>query len=100
LLARRLEMPAEIAQALEGLAAIAATAGRFRDGAHLLGAAEASRGSTGTAASSDEPDDRDRIVATLRAGLDEATLAFALAEGRAMTLDEVIAHATEAGPGT
>jgi tetratricopeptide (TPR) repeat protein len=97
LLARRLEMPAEIAQALEGLAAIAATGGRFRDGARLLGAAEALRGSTGTAASSDEPEDRDRIVATLRAGLDEATFAFALAEGRAMTLDEVIARAIEAG---
>lgn len=83
-----------IAQGLEGLAA--AFASRQPEyAARLLGAAEATREGVGAAMPPAVKEDRERTTGMIRGRLDEASVAAAWAEGRALPLDEAIAYALQ-----
>ncbi len=82
-----------ILEALDGLAAVARTTGDATRAARLLGAVEALHESGGTTMWPAERVEYDRQVAALRAELDPATFERAWLEGRAMTLDQAVAHA-------
>src|SRR5690606_20170706 len=79
-----------IAYCLEGFAGVAAAQAdseeEARRGARLLGAAEALREAIGAPLFQPEVPRYERVAATLRAALDEATFAAAWAEGRSMTV--------------
>ena len=82
-----------IAGCLEGLAAGAGAEGQPRRAAWLFGAAEARRDASGAPL---QPGDRltySRDIAAARAQLDDATWEVAWAEGRAMSLEQVVAYA-------
>jgi hypothetical protein len=63
--------------------------------ARLLGAAEALRAAIGLPLPPAERPDYERTVAAARAQLDEAAFATAWAQGRAMSLDQLVAYALE-----
>ncbi len=76
---------------LEGLADVATRQGKPVWAARLLGAAQALHETRGTPLPPVWRADYERAVAAARAQLDEKTFAAAWAEGRAMTLEEVLA---------
>jgi predicted ATPase/class 3 adenylate cyclase len=84
-----------MAQSLERFAGLAVAQGRPERAARLFGAAEALRIALGAPLPPGERADYERDVAAARAQLDEATLAAAWAEGRAMSLEQSIAEALE-----
>jgi predicted ATPase/DNA-binding XRE family transcriptional regulator len=89
-----------LAYYLQGLAAIAASEGELVRAARLWGAAEALLETTEIIAYAHAPDPSlyQRQVAAAREGLDEAAWEAAWAEGRTMTLEEVVAEALAEGP--
>ena len=80
---------------LESLAAVAVDRGQAHRAARLFGASEALRETIGIAVDPRDRPEHDRDVAAARAQLDDATWQEALAEGRAMTLDQDVAFALE-----
>ena len=82
-----------LASALNGLAGIAAEAGRPEEGARLLGAVEGIVAALGAPFFPRDQPIRDRALATLTAALGEERLAAAREEGRALTVEEAIAEA-------
>ena len=68
---------------------------RPREAAVLHGAVEVLRGVRGLAASPAEREEEERMLGQLRESLGERPLAAALAEGRAMTLDQAVRFAAE-----
>ena len=86
-------VPANIAWAMEGLAAVAAKQGDARAAARLFGAAEALSESINYSPTQDQPNRarRDRNLAIVRASFeDETALQAAWAEGRALTMEQAI----------
>jgi ATP/maltotriose-dependent transcriptional regulator MalT len=82
-----------IAEGLEGAASIACAQGQPVHAARLLGAAEAVRDDIGTPVSTDYRAVYEYSLETVRATLDEGTLAAAWAEGRAMNPEQAIRYA-------
>jgi predicted ATPase/DNA-binding winged helix-turn-helix (wHTH) protein len=81
-----------LAECLESLAGVAVAQRQLERAARLLGAAETLRQATGAPLA---PGDRvryDRDMSTVRAGLGEAAFAAAWATGKAMPLEQVLAH--------
>ncbi len=85
----------QTAHTLEVIACLAAMQGHFLRAAHIFGAARRLREIHSIPMLSFLQKFYERGVATLRAQLDEATLATAWAEGRAMTLEQVVAYALQ-----
>ena len=86
---------AAIAHQLESLAFIAAAQGHSLRAARLLGAAEVVREAAKAAMARREREEYERVVAEVRARLDQATFAAAWAEGRAMPLEQAIEYALD-----
>ncbi len=96
-----------VAECLEGLASVAAAerqpgggrhaakGGRAERAAQLFGAAEALREVASTPLPPYQRADYNRNIAAVRAQLDEAAFAAAWAEGRAMTMEQVVVYALE-----
>lgn len=80
---------------LEAFAAFAAARGHAKCAVHLLGAASALRDAIRHFRDPPHSADYDRTAAVARAQLGEAQFAAALAEGRAMTLDQVVSEVVE-----
>jgi DNA-binding CsgD family transcriptional regulator len=80
-------------ESLEGLACIAVTRGEAEQAARLFGAAEALREAVGYQHSPEEDALREPYLAAASSQLDEATWEAALAEGRAMELEDAIQYA-------
>jgi predicted ATPase/DNA-binding CsgD family transcriptional regulator len=76
-----------------GLAGVASARGDHEQAARLLGAADALRDALGHRFSPADQADYNHRVARTRAGLGEVRFAAAVAQGRAMPLDEAIADA-------
>jgi len=81
------------AECLEGLAGVATVQAQPARAARLWGAAEALRAMIGAPMRPIERPTHDRHVSAARAQLDEATFAAAWANGRALTIEQVIAYA-------
>jgi hypothetical protein len=81
-----------LAECLEGLAEVAVTQRQLEHAVRLLGAAAALREATGAPLSPGERARYDRDVSAMRAGLGEAAFAAAWATGKAMPLEQVLAH--------
>jgi predicted ATPase len=84
-----------MASCLQGLAGVAVAQGAPKRATRLLGAVEALRESIGAVPEPEEGADYDRIRATTRAQLGDATFTAAWAEGRMMTLDAAITTALQ-----
>lgn len=67
--------------------------GKPQHAARLLGAAEALRKTTGVLVSTADRGEYERHVSSARAGLEEKVFAAAWAEGRAISLEQVIEYA-------
>ena len=80
----------DIAPVLEGLAAVVAAQGESTWAARLLGRAEAQRETIKTPLPPLYRVDYEQAVAVARTQLDEPSFAVAWAEGRAMTLEQVV----------
>jgi predicted ATPase/DNA-binding CsgD family transcriptional regulator len=80
----------EIAPALEGLAAVVAAQGESTWAARLWGRAEAQRETIKTPLPPRYRADYEQTVALARSQLDEPSFAAAWAEGRALTLEQVV----------
>jgi non-specific serine/threonine protein kinase len=78
---------------LEGFAGLAGAQREARRGAHLLGAAEALREALGSPVLPNELADLRDIATASRTALGPAAYGAAIAEGRALTLDEAVAYA-------
>jgi predicted ATPase/Tfp pilus assembly protein PilF len=87
----------EIAYSLDGLAAVAARQGAWARSARLAGAAQGLRDAIGYELEPIDRAFRERYVAEVREQLGEAALEAALAEGRALTLEQAIAYVQEDG---
>jgi hypothetical protein len=84
-----------VLQALEGVAGVAGAQGQPARAARLFGATDALRAALGLPV---RPADRrhyDRDVSAVRAALGAETFAAAWAAGRALSLEQAIAEATE-----
>jgi tetratricopeptide (TPR) repeat protein len=81
-----------LAECFEGLAGVAVAQRHQERAARLLGAAEALREATGAPLSPRERIRYDRDVSAVRAGLGEAAFVAVWATGKAMPLEQVIAH--------
>jgi predicted ATPase/class 3 adenylate cyclase len=90
---QRLGARADLADVFAGLAAMAGERGLAVRAARLFGAAEALCENADTPLPPVQRADYDRDVAAVHAQLEEATLAAAWDEGRAMALEEAIAYA-------
>jgi hypothetical protein len=77
------------------LGRVAAAEGQYERATQLLGAAAALRETIGAPLSPGQQSELDNQMALVRTGLAEGCLASAWAEGRAMTLEQAIAHALE-----
>jgi predicted ATPase/DNA-binding CsgD family transcriptional regulator len=77
------------------LAGILGSAGRPEPAARLLGASQAILERMGYFHPPVDKQEGDRISATVRAQIDEATFEAAWAEGRAMTLEQAVAYALD-----
>jgi hypothetical protein len=84
-----------LAEPLEWLAAVEAAEGQLTRAARLFGGAEAWWLACGVMRYAPEQPAYERDIANLRAQLEEAALTAAWAEGRAMTLDQVLAYALD-----
>ena len=80
-------------EALEGMASLAGVMGKATRAAHLWGAAEAAREATGIAFSPGELALHEPYLASARSRLGDAAWKEALAEGRAMSLEEAAEYA-------
>ena len=80
-------------ESLEGLACVAGTRGEAEQAARLFGAAEALREAIGYQHMLEEDALREPYLAAASSQLDEATWEAALAEGRAMVMEEAIEYA-------
>ncbi len=87
-----------IGACLAGLARVANSHGQALRAARLLGAVEAICGAIGGIFVPIYAAEYDRTEAATRAALDEQAFAAAWGEGRAMTLEQVIAYALEDVP--
>jgi tetratricopeptide (TPR) repeat protein len=85
-----------IAECLVGIAGMIRAPGYAQCAAQLLGAAEALFAAVGVQMDHDEHAAYRRTIATIRAALDEATFTAAVAEGRALPLEQVIGCAVGA----
>ena len=85
--------PFGVAEALDGVAGVAAVLGQPERAARLLGAAEARREATDMARTMIASIEHERHVAATRAALGEAAFAAAYAGGRALPLEEAVAEA-------
>jgi non-specific serine/threonine protein kinase len=83
-------------ECIEGLALIATAQGHFERAARLFGADEAARETFGITMERAAHGDYERLRATTREGLGDASFATTLAEGRAMTLEQAIEYALAA----
>jgi len=90
-IARKISYQPDIAFALEGLASVVTEQGEPAWAARLWGAAEALRQTIGAPIPLVYRAEYERSLASTRAQLGEKTFVAACAEGRAMTLDEVLA---------
>ncbi len=86
---------AGITECLAGIAGVLTARGEGERGARLFGAAEALRARLAAAIWPANRIEYDRSLALLRTSLDEATLAAAWAEGRAMSMERAIAEARD-----
>lgn len=86
--AQKVGVKASVMNALEGMASLAGAVGEAARAAHLWGAAEAAREATGIVLPPGERALHEPYLAAARSGLGEATWKEALAEGRAMSLEE------------
>ena len=82
-----------VAECLVGLARVEAVQGRPAGAARLIGAAVGLRESLGTPMAPADQADFERIVDDLRGRLEEKLFTEAMAEGRALSLDEAIREA-------
>jgi Tetratricopeptide repeat len=94
-LSRRLGSMVNVAECLETLAEMAGTLGAAPRAARLWGAADALREATGSPWMSFEKSLHEPYLAAARPGMDEADWTKAWDEGRAMSLEDAIAHALE-----
>jgi predicted ATPase/serine/threonine protein kinase len=94
--ARDLGHKAFVAGSLDGLGAVAATCGDWARAGRLAGAAGALLDTIGYELAPGDKAIRDRYLAEIRAALGENGLESALAEGRAMTMEEAAKLASEA----
>jgi non-specific serine/threonine protein kinase len=94
-LARSLNISLQIAEGLAYLAGSIGAAGQPQRAARLLGAWEAALERMGAFPQPADKPEFDRIIANVRAQLDEATFEAAWAEGRKMTLEQAVAEALE-----
>ena len=81
-----------LAECLEGLAGVAVAQGQLERASRLLGATETLRQAAGAPLSPSERIRYDRDIAAVRAGLGAAAFAAAWATGKAMPLEQVLAH--------
>ena len=81
---------------LDGLAALACARGHYAEAARMLGAADELRETLGYRPLADVQADHDRCAATARVGLGADAFAGVWNEGKAMTLERVIADALAA----
>jgi non-specific serine/threonine protein kinase len=88
-----------LVQCLEGLAGVACAQGDYEKGVRLFGAAEGLRETLAVHRAPSDQADHDQRVASARAALGDAVFAAALAEGRAMTLEQAIEYALAVEPG-
>jgi tetratricopeptide (TPR) repeat protein len=93
----KLGIPGYIAGCLEALAGVDAAEGRPERAVQLLGAAEGLREGAGAPLPPANRDRFDCTVASARAALGEQPCARAWARGRSMSLEQVVAFATEPG---
>jgi hypothetical protein len=94
--AHELEAPEQIMYCLEIAAAIALSDSNGEDAALILGAAEKIRDDvTSTQMTPFETDMHDQTVAAVSAKLDPPQLAELWANGRALTVDQAVAHALQ-----
>ena len=78
-----------------GLACVLGAWAHVGRAASLFGASERAFEALGTSPSPHNRVDSDRSVAATRASADEAIFVAAWAEGRAMTLEQAVAHALD-----
>ena len=83
----------DIASFLELFAGSIAALGQTQRAARLLGAAEAVRERIGSFHQPSDQSEYDRIIAAVRAQLDDTAFAAAFASGRGMTLEQAVANA-------
>ena len=95
---RRHDQP-EIAGVLEDLARLAAARGQAERAFCLIGVATAIRDATGAPLTSDDRAKLDHDLEPAGAALGKERRAAAVAEGRAMSLAQAVAHALRAGDG-
>lgn len=88
--AQLLRDPRRVAEAMEGLAALAGIRGEAEGSARLLGTAALLRETLGTPQPAPERADIDALVADARTRLGEAAWAAALAAGREQEVDQVV----------
>src|SRR5262249_26046334 len=89
-----------VAQALDGLAAVASARGEPERAARLLGAAAALREVIGVTPPPAERAEHERGLAAVRAGPRPAAVAAAWAAGRALPIEQAVAEAVAiAAPG-
>jgi predicted ATPase/serine/threonine protein kinase len=86
-----------LAGVLDGLGAVAAAKGVWRQAARLAGAADVVREGVGVELDPTDRADRDRYLADARAAMGEAEFKAAMAEGRALTLEQAVSEALESG---
>lgn len=82
-----------VARGLELLASLAARVGQPTHATRLLGAATALRETAGSAHSTDSQAEQARLIATLRAALNDEDFATAWAAGHALTLEQAVRDA-------
>ena len=87
----------DIAQHLEGLGGVAVGQGHAKRAARLYGAAEALRQASGAPMAPSEHSDHNPRRAAARSELGEEEFEAAWAEGRKMSLEDVISYALEKG---
>jgi non-specific serine/threonine protein kinase len=85
----------DISLVFDGLGAVAAKHGAWERAARLAEAAEALREAIGARLDPTDRGFRERYLIGLRGALDEAAFEAAAAEGRAMTLEQVVEYALE-----
>lgn len=93
LLGQKIGMVPQVIETLEGMASLMATLGEATRVARLWGAAEAARETTGISLSPGERTLHEPYLASARSRLGEAAWEEALAEGRAMSLDQAAEYA-------
>jgi hypothetical protein len=87
--------PMGVVFTLEGLASLAVAQGQLERAVRVFAWADARREAIDDRRSPVEQADVDRDFVVIRSRLDEATIAAAYAEGRAMTVEQAIAYALE-----